>query len=351
MAKTDDWRNIYTPKKVSYFDAKVSIRCHMAIAKEIRDKLGPGSTRSELFRSTCFGPWLDVRCTSNDSHLVNLILQTQYLPSGNQNALFFLVGGWELRFGPEEFCLITGLRFVPLNQTHHWRQGMTNMTFRERVFGNVRAGLQVWDLKNVFSQFLDQSSDLDAVRLCLLMLLEVGFMGCESKSLVDLSLLQLVEDLDSWNAFPWGSYAWKATYEQLHDALAKRSARLTCIPTTQQFRYLLHGFIWAFKIWIFEVFPYARKFAVRRDGIPRAISWDYNQRITWELALPFVMDATVPGLEPLRVLTPTPAECATDWLRDSHRFFLGLANDSSPLPKKARLSSVPLPQVKFTTRP
>ncbi|XP_022033882.1 uncharacterized protein LOC110935838 [Helianthus annuus] len=106
--------------------------------------------------------------------------------------------------------------------------------------------------------------------------------------------------------------------------------------------YSLHGFIWAFKIWIFEVFPYARKFAVKRGGIPRAISWDENQRITWELALPFVLDATVPGFEPLQVLTPTPAESATDWWRASRQFLESSANDySPPSKKKARLTFQP----------
>ncbi|KAF5808371.1 hypothetical protein HanXRQr2_Chr04g0144561 [Helianthus annuus] len=53
----------------------------------------------------------------------------------------------------------------------------------------------------------------------------------------------------------------------------------------------------------------------------------------------------VPGFEPLPVLTPTPAECATDWWRASCQFFDGYANDFSPLLKKARLSSVPQPSV------
>ncbi|MFS7950878.1 hypothetical protein Hanom_Chr07g00588351 [Helianthus anomalus] len=124
--------------------------------------------------------------------------------------------------------------------------------------------------------------------------------------------------------------------------MRSQNVLLEYIPTTRPLTYSLNGFIWAFKIWIFEVFPYARKFAVKRDGIPRAISWDENQRITWELALPFVLDATVPGFEPLQVLTPTPAESATDWWRASRQFLESSANDySPPSKKKARLSFQP----------
>ncbi|MFS7931811.1 putative cucumisin [Helianthus anomalus] len=99
------------------------------------------------------------------------------------------------------------------------------------------------------------------------------------------------------------------------------------------------------KIWIFEIFPYANTFAIKHGGIPRAIGWGKNKCITWNLALPFVTDATVPEFEPLRVLTPTPEECATDWWRANCQFFDDYAYDSSPLLKKARLPSPSQPSV------
>ncbi|KAK1436778.1 hypothetical protein QVD17_02560 [Tagetes erecta] len=327
--------------KELYFDAEVTIKCQIAVAQDIRVRLRPGSARSELFRATCFGPWLDVQSTSNDQSLVHLMLQTQYIPDGLQNTLYFRVGGQKLRFGPQEFCLITGLRLG----SYHWGWGRGNMTFKDRVFG-VQARLKVLDLKNIFDRSLDQLSDLDAVRICLLMLLEVGFMGHESGYLVDSALLQLVEDLDSWNTFPWGSYLWKVVYEQLHNALEKNSTQLASVAGTKKLNYSLDGFIWAFKIWIFEVFPYARTFARKNVGIPRAVSWGKNQCITWKLALPIVMDGRVPpGFEPVPVLTPTHAERATYWWKASCRF-IDFANDSSPPLKKARISSQPQSSVK-----
>ncbi|KAJ0954606.1 hypothetical protein HanRHA438_Chr00c12g0849231 [Helianthus annuus] len=77
----------------------------------------------------------------------------------------------------------------------------------------------------------------------------------------------------------------------------------------------------------------------------RAIGWGKNKCITWNLALPFVTDAIVPGFEPLPVLTPTPEECTTDWWRASCQFFDDYAYDSSPLLKKARLPSPSQPSV------
>ncbi|KAK9069829.1 hypothetical protein SSX86_010225 [Deinandra increscens subsp. villosa] len=344
MVKTEehDWRDEDTPKKKElYFDATVTIRCHIAVARDIQSKLRQGSARSELFRRTCFGSWLDVQSTSNDPLLVHLILQTQYRPVGSHNALYFHVGGQDLRFGPEEFCLITGMRFGP----YHLGQGGAYITLRERVFGYVPK-LKLSHVKHVFDYSLDQLSDLDAVRVCLLMLLEFGFMGRESKNFVDPALLQLVEDLDSWNTFPWGSYVWKVVYEQLHNKLEKCAARIPSIATMKQLSYSLQGFIWAFKIWIFEVFPYARNFAIKHGGIPRAISWGKSSRVTHELALQLVTNATMHGFEPLQVLAPTLAERETDWWRASHPYFDSFAYDSSPQTKKARLSSPPQSSVK-----
>ncbi|KAM0004897.1 putative phospholipase [Helianthus debilis subsp. tardiflorus] len=49
-----------------------------------------------------------------------------------------------------------------------------------------------------------------------------------------------------------------------------------------------------------------------------------------------------PGFEPLQVLTPTPAESATDWWRASRHFLESSANDySPPSKKKARLTFQP----------
>ncbi|KAJ0794718.1 putative phospholipase [Helianthus annuus] len=336
VKRKKDASNSYPLTKEELYYADVKIRYHIAVATVIRARLGPGFVRSELFRGTCFGHWLDVQSTSTDSALVHLMLQTEYtpIPVMHQNTLFFRVGDQELRFGPQEFCLITGMRFGP----HHWEYGRVDSAFRERVFGHAGRP-KVRDLKHVFHHSLDELSDLDAVRICLLMMVEVGFMAKDTRLMVDLILLELVEDLDSWNTFPWGSYVWKVLYKHLHNAGAKRSAR--CRNTL----YTISGFIWAFKIWIFEVFPYAKTFAIKHDGIPRAIGWGKNKCISWKLALPFVMKATVPGFEPLPVLTPTPEECATDWWRASCQFFDNYANGSLPLLKKPRLSSPPQPSV------
>nr|GEW53107.1 phospholipase-like protein [Tanacetum cinerariifolium] len=48
-------------------------------------------------------------------------------------------------------------------------------------------------------------SDKDEIRLCLLLSLEVIFIGRELVSVVDDALLRMVDNLDTWNTFPWES--------------------------------------------------------------------------------------------------------------------------------------------------
>ncbi|GKC42482.1 hypothetical protein Tco_1060204, partial [Tanacetum coccineum] len=49
-------------------------------------------------------------------------------------------------------------------------------------------------------------SDEDAIRLCLLLALEVIFMGRLLTFKVDDTLFRLVENLEAWNSFPWGEH-------------------------------------------------------------------------------------------------------------------------------------------------
>ncbi|GJT88395.1 hypothetical protein Tco_1070112 [Tanacetum coccineum] len=59
-------------------------------------------------------------------------------------------------------------------------------------------------------------SDPDSIRVCLLLSLEVIFMGHELGSAVDDVFLRMVEDLDVWNDFPWGEHMWRELYGAIY---------------------------------------------------------------------------------------------------------------------------------------
>nr|GEX98513.1 phospholipase-like protein [Tanacetum cinerariifolium] len=86
--------------------------------------------------------------------------------------------------------------------------------------------------------------------VCLLIVVELVFMGKEDKNCISRHLTTLVEDFDAWNDYPWGEYMWANFYErtvnivdehQQHH-LDEKKKNLNYNAT-----YNLYGFAWAFK--------------------------------------------------------------------------------------------------------
>ncbi|GJV70267.1 hypothetical protein Tco_1485776 [Tanacetum coccineum] len=55
-------------------------------------------------------------------------------------------------------------------------------------------------------------SDHDAVRVCLLLVATIVFMGRKTRFYIPDNVLELVDDLPSWNTYPWGEYFWRIFY-------------------------------------------------------------------------------------------------------------------------------------------
>ncbi|GJS59793.1 hypothetical protein Tco_0654577 [Tanacetum coccineum] len=93
-------------------------------------------------------------------------------------------------------------------------------------------------------------SDEDAIQLCLLLSLEVIFMGRELVSVVDDVLLRMVDNLDAWNTFPWGEHIWRQLYDTIRNVSSKHKLEhldgLRKNPNHVP-SYSLSGFLFAFK--------------------------------------------------------------------------------------------------------
>ena len=112
-------------------NSKVHIRSKVRYFPLIKGRLD--EKRRTLFRSTCFGPWLDITYVDNDESLVHHMLQKQ-MKSDDQHydlSLIYNVNGHLLHFGRREFNLITGFRFGTPT-LRGFRTGP--LIFRDRVF-------------------------------------------------------------------------------------------------------------------------------------------------------------------------------------------------------------------------
>nr|GEW11992.1 pre-mRNA-splicing factor ATP-dependent RNA helicase DEAH7 [Tanacetum cinerariifolium] len=77
--------------------------------------------------------------------------------------------------------------------------------------------------------------DDDAIRLCLLLVVKVIFMGRLLTFKVDATLLRLVENLEAWNSFSWGSLSLIYYFSALYDYLQEEKLRL-CLEDEEMLR-------------------------------------------------------------------------------------------------------------------
>ncbi|GJR15889.1 phospholipase-like protein [Tanacetum coccineum] len=129
--------------------------------------------------------------------------------------ILYLVEGRHLLFGYPEFCLITGFRFRNIS-FRSYRPG--HLKFHNRLFPK-HVGSKITNLDLICliedEELFGKLGDEDAVRVCLLLALEVIFMGRLLVQEVDDTVTRLIENLEEWNAFPWGEHIWRHLYEQI----------------------------------------------------------------------------------------------------------------------------------------
>ncbi|GKD26213.1 hypothetical protein Tco_1232427, partial [Tanacetum coccineum] len=208
-----------------FYDVKISVRSSVKLLPEIKGLLSVKPNHERLFRDTVFGMWLDIQSHENDSHMMHYVLQHQVFVSNFRSdspPIIFHIGDHWLKFGQKEFCLTTGFRFGNVSEKHVLRD------------------------KNTWLKMLDE----DAVRLCLLIASELVFMGKEKRNFLTKHIMWLVDDVDAWNAFPWGEYMWDKFYKRIVNVVSKHTEHhLAELKKNPNFNatYNLYGFSWAFK--------------------------------------------------------------------------------------------------------
>ncbi|KAK3172223.1 hypothetical protein Dsin_032948 [Dipteronia sinensis] len=89
----------------------------------------------------------------------------------------------------------------------------------------------------------------DGLKMDLVLIGNNVLFGQDFRRKVTLWLFQLVEDLEAFNSFPWGSYVYMMTIHYLRQGFRSANAPLKHIA-----HYNLYCFPWALEIWAMEVF-------------------------------------------------------------------------------------------------
>nr|GEU88352.1 phospholipase-like protein [Tanacetum cinerariifolium] len=260
--------------------------------------------RRILFRSTSFGPWLDLMLFDHEPLLIDYMLRRQHKVDEHHHdmPLIYYMEGHKLYFGRREFSLITGFHFGTVSFDLH---SSGELKFRNKVFPN-KIGFSITNL-DIIGVIEDEDifcnlGDDDAIRLCLLLALEVIFMGRLLTFNVDDALFSLVENLEAWNLFPWDR---------------------NYVPT-----YTLSGFVFAFQIWILETFERCESWWIKDPKvIPRALGWSKKSLFT-RSDYPFLFAKESRSTSDIQ---PTIAEYQSSWWIDNNLYFQEFVPRAPPI--------------------
>ncbi|KAL5546516.1 hypothetical protein UlMin_006203 [Ulmus minor] len=322
-------RDVYTNK----FPAKITVKEQLQILAEIKGALK--ESELEVFRRSCFGHFLNLdagwteggktgkRNTFAGQYVHFLMLRR--MPTKKKRELWFLVEGKPARFSVREFAIVTGLVCTPKPFLGLEEKLKLKARIRDEYFKGATQ-IKVDDIQKAFRSLCDKEEggkkkkaekgkkkkaekekDLgtDRVKIALLYFLEGVLLGADPKRNVSMFHMSMVDDLDMFNSYPWGTVVYDTTVDSLggKDMAEKYRERLRKPPHKQlpdvKETYTLYGFPFAFQIWAFEAIPFLGTVCARRvDGpvrFPRCLNWRCGE--------------TVPPLERITTLSKDKRVC------------------------------------------
>ncbi|GJS29903.1 hypothetical protein Tco_0490523 [Tanacetum coccineum] len=208
---------------------------------------------------------------------------------------------FQIQFGREEFCLVTGLKFG-VEYSDDYDEKDKPIPFRRRVFSLCLDGKRI--------------TGKDLVLL-----------GLEDRRAVPNWIFRLANDRDGWDDYPWGSYVWPTLYYQLRDANVKRWLPLYATePTNEDDKksYSIFGFTWEFK-----VFRLGRnEYYTRHMRYPRIVAWTSNKKFYRPMLRDFLH-----GRVPAERLIPDEVEAGSGWWLSSRAYFDGCVTERERRPR------------------
>ncbi|VFQ96167.1 unnamed protein product, partial [Cuscuta campestris] len=119
----------------------------------------------------------------------------------------------------------------------------------------------------------------DVVKLALLHLLGNVMFGHQSCVSFPIGYINLVDDLDAFDKFPWGEVIWE-------ELLTHAGRCAQSLKARGRGRVTFGGFVFALQVWAFEKFPSLRESGHcqivkgREDWIPRCLRWEIYAKIS-----------------------------------------------------------------------
>ncbi|KAK2638589.1 hypothetical protein Ddye_026384 [Dipteronia dyeriana] len=158
------------------------------------------------FMASCFGHFLTMhREMKFSGGIIHRLLLRELHHKGSTDEMQFILGNQSVRFSKVEFFLITGLRFgVVPDMTKY---AAVENGIHERYF----PGADEVSLEEISSVIIGAEfrKAYDAVKLCLIYMLNWILIGVDERFKIPVWQFWLVEDLDAFEAFPWGAHVYR----------------------------------------------------------------------------------------------------------------------------------------------
>ncbi|XP_075088503.1 uncharacterized protein LOC142170481 [Nicotiana tabacum] len=202
------------------------------------------------------------------------LLMKYELSKSTDSYFSVLLKGEKLNFSLREFGLITGLNCV--NKFSDYGYTSTYVSHLMTTYFSNKQRVEKWHLKNIVTNKA-WANDEDAVRLCILYLLE--FFVCPSDkehvSFIDKFMFFLIES-GNFESYPWGIKSFKQVIESVRHRLN---------PNVHS--YLIRGCSLALQVWLYECCSSVSTDLVTRcsESIPRILRWSATKGQIWLIAI------------------------------------------------------------------
>ncbi|KAL5846777.1 hypothetical protein ACOSQ3_010301 [Xanthoceras sorbifolium] len=273
-------------KERNFFHAKMTTYSKWGCIGLLKSKLT--ERQQQQIRATCFGHFLDVNEMAFTGQLLHHILLRECHVDNTENEMWFLIGGNRIRFSANAFCLVSGLRFgdtvVPtVGEDHMCRIWQKYFKGVKKVTGTK--------LQTLFERMEEEhDADDDMIKVALLLILEMTLLGKDLRTKVEYWAMKLVDNLEEFNRFPWGSFIYLRTFNSFSTCCKGRDQKFRekaeKDPSHTAEKINLYVFVYAFQVWAIEAIPLysIKKYATRVSrSAPRILNWEVKTSPGYEV--------------------------------------------------------------------
>lgn len=209
----------------------------------------------ERFQQSCFGRFLEIKELEFQGQLYLHLLLNMDMAASNKEKLVFKINNSSMEFGPREFFQITGLRIGTLDRTI---KTPSSSSIHKKMF----KGRPTIVMKDIEKAFLCHKGEGELkLKLALLCFLYGTLLAGNANKRIDLEYLHLIDDLQNFNAFPWGrvAYEFLVSFMLSTRVLMDKDRSKNLKPSL-----FIYGFSVALQVWAYEVIPSLAEFCAVR---------------------------------------------------------------------------------------